>query len=623
VESQVILCFRQPCFLSGYVPLCKPRGRADCSPLPPGLYFVEDALDSTGKGINKIVISNAAMIGVTRRAKKEPWAWFNVWSIGTVAIAAAVTIPICAIIYIAATRGDDIWAHLASTVLPLYISTTLQLMIGVSVGTLVIGVSTAWLVSSCAFPGKRIFEWALLLPLAIPAYVIAYVYTDIWEYAGPIQTLLRNIFDWTTKMEYWFPEIRSIGGAISMMTLALYPYVYLLSRATFMEQSVCVLEASQVLGRGPWGSFFSVALPLSRPAIVVGVSLVMMETLNDFGTVDFFAVNTITLGIYDVWLKMNNVAGAAQLALMLLFFVLFLVLAERFARRKQRFHHTTSKYRALPEYKLEGWARRCAITACALPILLGFIIPSAVLASYAVVHFEVATTPEVYIYASNSLLLSALTAVLAVTIGIFMAYAVRLKNQKLIKVMTRFSSLGYAIPGSVLAVGILVTLGALDNGIDGFMRKYFGISTGLLFSGTIAAVTFGYLVRFLALSFGSVEASLAKITPSMDGAAASLGHNPFSTLRRIHVPLIRGTALTAAMLVFVDCMKELPITVILRPFNFNTLATYVHQFASDENLGQASIAALAIVGFGILPVILLSRAIARSRPGHSGKGLAS
>jgi iron(III) transport system permease protein len=546
-----------------------------------------------------------------------------VWSIGTVVIAAAVTLPICAIIYIASTRGDDIWAHLASTILPLYISTTLQLMIGVSVGTLVIGVGTAWLVSSCQFPGKRIFEWALLLPLAIPAYVIAYIYTDILEYAGPIQTLLRDILGSTTKREYWFPEIRSVGGAISMMTLVLYPYVYLLSRATFMEQSVCVLEASQVLGRGPWRSFFSVALPLARPAIVIGVSLVMMETLNDFGTVDFFAVNTITLGIYDVWLNMNNVAGAAQLALMLMVFVLFLVLIERFARRKKRFHHTTSKYKALPGYELEGWARWGAIIGCSLPVLFGFVLPAAVLASYAVIHFEAATNPEVYRYAKNSVLLSALTAVLAVAIGIFMAYAVRLKNQNIIKVMTRFASLGYAVPGSVLAVGILVTLGAMDNGIDGFMRKNFGISTGLLFSGTIAAVTFGYLVRFLALSFGSIEASLAKITPSMDGAAASLGHNPFSTLRRIHIPLIRSSALTAAMLVFVDCMKELPLTVILRPFNFHTLATYVHQFASDEKLSEASLAALSIVGFGILPVILLSLAITRSRPGHSDKGLAA
>ena len=550
-------------------------------------------------------------------AKMQFWSWINVWSIGTVLIAAAVVVPIVAVIFIGLTPGDEIWSHLASTVLPLYISTTLQLMIGVGIGTLIIGVGTAWLVSTCRFPGKSIFEWALLLPMAMPAYVIAYVYTDILEYAGTVQGLLRDLFGWTTKREYWFPEIRSLGGAASMMTLVLYPYVYLLSRASFMEQSVCVLEASRVLGRGPWRSFFSVALPLARPAIVIGVSLVLMETLNDFGTVDFFAVSTFTLGIYDVWLNMNNVAGAAQLAGLLLFFVVFLVLAERFARRKQRFHHTTSKYKALPGYKLEGWSRRLAVIGCTMPVALGFVLPAAVLGSYAVIHFEAAANAEVYRYAGNSVLLSALTAILAVAIGIFMAYGVRLKNERIVKFMARFASLGYAVPGSVLAVGVLVSLGALDNGIDGFMRQHFGVSTGLLFSGTIAAVTFGYLVRFLALSFGSVEASLAKITPSMDGAARNLGHGPFSTLRRIHIPLIRGSVLTAAMLVFVDCMKELPMTVILRPFDFHTLATYVHQFASDEQLGEASIAALAIVGFGIFPVIVLSFAITRSRPGHT------
>lgn len=567
--------------------------------------------------------TDATMAPMAPMARKEIWSWLNMWSVGTVLIAAAVAMPILAVIFIGLTPSDEIWSHLASTVLPLYISTTLQLMVGVGVGTLVIGVGTAWLVSTCRFPGQRVFEWALLLPMAMPAYVIAYVYTDILEYAGPVQSLLRDMFGWTLRREYWFPEIRSIGGAISMMTFVLYPYVYLLSRAAFLEQSVCVLEASRILGRGPWRSFFSVALPLARPAIVIGVSLVLMETLNDFGTVDFFAVSTFTLGIYDVWLNMNNVAGASQLAGLLLFFVIFLVFAERFARRKQRFHHTTSKIKALPGYELEGWPRRLATIGCAMPVAFGFALPALVLGSYALIHFEAATNPEIYRYAGNSVLLSGLTAVLALCVGIFMAYGVRLRNEWVVKVMARFASLSYAVPGSVLAVGVLVSLGALDNGIDGFMRRNFDTSTGLLFSGTIAAVTFGYLVRFLALSFGSVEASLAKITPSMDGAARSLGHGPFSTLRRIHIPLIRGSALTAAMLVFVECMKELPMTVILRPFNFHTLATYVHQYASDEQLGEASLAALAIVGFGILPVIVLSFAITRSRPGHTEKGQAS
>jgi len=567
--------------------------------------------------------TRSAELNITLMTKKGSWAWFNVWTIGTVVMAVGVMAPILAVIYIGLTPGDDIWTHLASTVLPVYISTTLRLMLGVGIGTLVIGVGAAWLVSTCRFPGRRIFEWALLLPLAMPAYVIAYIYTDILEYAGPVQGFLRETFGWSTKREYWFPEIRSLGGAVSMMTLVLYPYVYLLSRAAFMEQSVCVLEASRVLGRGPWKSFFSVALPLARPAIAIGVSLVLMETLNDFGTVDFFAVSTFTVGIYDVWLNMNNVAGAAQLAGVALFFVMFLVLTERFGRRNQRFHQTTSKYKALPGYKLTGWSRRLATLGCALLVIFGFALPSLFLGSYAITYFEEAANTDVMHYALNSVMLSSLTAVLALGIGIFMAYGARLRNEWIVKFMVRFASLGYAIPGSVLAVGVMLIMGTLDNGIDGFMRDTFGISTGLLFSGTIAAVTFGYLVRFLALSFGSVEASLNKITPSMDGAARSLGHGPFSTLKRIHIPLIRGSALTAAMLVFVDCMKELPMTVILRPFNFHTLATYVHQFASDEQLGAASLAALTIVGFGILPVIVLSFAITRSRPGHTEEELSS
>ncbi len=550
-------------------------------------------------------------------ARRHSWSWLNGWTIGTVLLAATVSLPIAAVVFVGLSPSDDIWSHLAQTVLPGYIATTLGLMAGVGLGTLLIGVGTAWLVSMCRFPGKRLFEWALLLPMAMPAYVIAYVYTDILEYAGPVQGLLREAFGWSSKREYWFPEIRSLGGAISMMTLVLYPYVYLLSRAAFMEQSVCVLEASRVLGRGPWRSFFSVALPLARPAIVIGASLVMMETLNDFGTVDFFAVGTFTLGIYDVWLNMNNVAGAAQLAGVLLSFVVLLILAERFARRKQRFHHTTSKYKALPGYPLTRLRGLLASSGCALLLGLGFFMPAAVLGWYAVRHFDWAATLEVLGHAGNSLLLSSLAAAIAVAIGIFMAYAMRLRQEWLLRALVRFASMGYAVPGSVLAVGVLVALGGIDNGVDGFMRTRFGFSTGLLLSGTIAAVTFGYVVRFLALSFGTIEASLAKITPNMDGSARCLGHRTLGTLRRIHLPLIRGSMLTAVMLIFVDCMKELPMTVILRPFNFTTLATYVHQYASDEQLGEAALAALAIIGFGILPVIALSLVIARSRPGHS------
>jgi len=538
------------------------------------------------------------------------------WTAGAGLIALILTVPVAAVVMIAFTPGDDIWAHLTATVLPNYVSTTLLLMGGVGLGTLITGVGTAWLITMTRFPGRRILEWALLLPMAVPAYVIAYIYTDILEYAGPVQTLLREAFGWNTIRDYWFPEIRSLGGAVSMMTLVLYPYVYLLSRAAFLEQSVCVLEASRVLGRGPWQSFFSVALPLARPAIVIGLTLVLMETLNDFGTVDFFAVNTFTLGIYDVWLNMNNIAGAAQLASLVLVFVFLLIFLERFARRKQRFHHTTTKYRALPAERLSPARGFLALIACLLPVLLGFLVPAGILLRLTLTHFDAAANEEVFAIAGNSILLSSLAAVLAVGIALFMAYGVRVRGNRALKALTRLAGMGYAVPGAVLAVGILVFLASLDNTIDAFMRETFGISTGLLFSGSVAAVTFGYLVRFLALSFGTIEASLGKVTPSMDGAARSLGHGPFSTMWRVHVPLIRGSMLTAAILVFVDCMKELPLTVILRPFNFQTLATFVHQYASEEQLGEASLAALAIVGSGILPVILLSFAITASRPGH-------
>ena len=543
--------------------------------------------------------------------------WVNGWTLSTLAIALIAMAPIVAVIVIAFTPGDDIWAHLSSTVLPSYASTTLQLMTGVGAGTLVIGVGSAWLVTMCRFPGRRVFEWALLLPMAMPAYIIAYVYTDILEYAGPVQGALREVFGWTSKRDYWFPEIRSLGGAMGMMTLVLYPYVYLLSRAAFLEQSAGVIEASRVLGRGPWGSFFSVALPLARPAIVIGVSLVMMETLNDFGTVDFFAVGTFTLGIYDVWLNMNNVAGAAQLAGVLLLFVVVLVGAERLARRQKRFHATGTKVQALPGYRLDGVRGGLAMVGLGLPVVLGFVVPAGVLAGLAILHFEDAPGAEILGYAWNSILLSGLAAVLAVALAIFMAYGARIQGGRLLNGIARAGSMGYAVPGAVLALGVLVSLGALDNSFDGFMRDNFGISTGLLLSGTIAAVTFGYLVRFLTLAFGTVEAGLAKVTPSMDGAASTLGHGPFSTLRRVHLPLIRASVLTAAMLVFVDCMKELPMTIMLRPFNFQTLATFVHQYASDEQLGEASLAALGIVGFGIGPVLVLSFAIARTRPGHA------
>lgn len=542
----------------------------------------------------------------------------DLWTVGTLVIAALVAAPIISVLLLATSPSDEIWHHLVSTVLPRYIQTTLLLMIGVGICTATIGIGTAWLVTLCSFPGRRIFEWALLLPLAIPTYVVAYVYTDILEFAGPVQETLREFFGWKSGRDYWFPEIRSLGGAIAIMTLALYPYVYLLTRIAFLQQSVCVLEASRTLGRGPWRAFFQVALPLARPAIVIGVSLVLMETLNDFGTVDFFAVETLTTGIYDVWLNMNNAAGAAQLATASLAFVLTLIGIEKYSRRKQRYYQTSSKFRSISSYPLTRGRSFLAFLSCLLPIALGFLIPAGVLLVYAAQFYEESISANFLLYARNSLTLSSLSAALAAALGLFMAYGVRLSGNQVMLAATRFASIGYAIPGAVLAVGVIIPLSRADAILNTFTQSIFGIPTELLLSGSIIAVTYGYLVRFLALSYGTAESSLSKITPNMDGAARTLGLGPTKTLMRVHFPMLKGSVLTAAMLVFVDCMKELPMTLLLRPFNYGTLATHVHQFASDELLEESALGALAIVVTGILPVILLSATIRNTRPGHDG-----
>ncbi len=537
------------------------------------------------------------------------------WAIGALAVAVFVAAPLFAVLWQALSTSEDIWGHLVATVLPTYVRETLLLMTGVGIGTLIIGTGTAWLVTMCRFPGQRMLTWALLLPFAVPAYLLAFVATDQLEYAGTIQTWLRAIFGWQRPSDYWFPEIRSLGGAIWVMTLALYPYVYLLARSAFLEQSVCVLEVSRTLGKTPWGSFWGVALPLARPALVIGISLALMETLNDFGTVDFFAVRTFTVGIYDVWLNMSSIAGAAQLSLVLMVFVLLLIIAERLARRGRRYHHTTTRHQNLPSYRLRGGRAALALAACALPIFLGFVVPAGVLIGYAVEFHAETLSPRYFEFAGNSLGLSAFAALGAVIVGVVLAYAVRLSAHPAVTGMARFASIGYAVPASVLAVGVILPLAGVDEAMEGTTTALFGIPAPILFSGTVAAVVYGYLVRFLALSHGAVEAGLAKVTPSMDGAARTLGASPGGALGRVHFPLIRGSLLTAALLVFVDCMKELPMTLVLRPFDFDTLATFVYQYASDELFEEASLAALTIVAAGILPVILLSMTIVNSRRG--------
>jgi iron(III) transport system permease protein len=535
------------------------------------------------------------------------------WSVAVTVLALLLAAPVWVVLSSVFTPSGDVWSHLASTVLPRYVRNSLWLLVGVGSGSLVIGVGLAWLVTMCRFPGKRIFEWALLLPMAVPAYILAYTYTDFLQFAGPFQTTLRAVTGWGPG-EYWFPNVRSLGGAIVMLTLALYPYVYLLSRAAFLEQSSSILEASRSLGRSPWRSFVSVSLPLARPAIAAGVALALMETLSDFGTVDYFGVQTFTTGIYRTWFGMGERIAAAQLAALLLVFVFMLVVLERWPRRRAAYQQPmSSRYRVLAMYHLTGRRAALAFMAGLTPIALGFLLPAGVLLTMAVRHAGRSVSPAFWQYAGNSLALAVLTALLAMLLALVLAYGVRIRPNVLTKLSTRVASMGYAVPGSVIAVGVLMPLGFIDNTVDGWMRGVFGISTGLLLSGTIVGLVFAYLVRFLAVSFGTVEAGLGKVTRSMDEAAGSLGHKPLSTLVRVHMPILRGSLLTAMLLVFVDVIKELPATLIVRPFNFDTLAVRVYRLASDERLVEASGGALAIVLVGILPVIVLSTAIARSR----------
>ena len=541
---------------------------------------------------------------------------FDAWTISTLLVAVLVSLPVLVIAAYIFVPSGGVWSHLAATVLPRYVSNTLMLILGVGVGVLVIGVGSAWLVTMCRFPGRRVFEWALLLPFAVPAYVLAYTYTGLFDFAGPFQSWMRAAFDWQ-RGDYWFPEIRSLGGAIAMLSLVLYPYVYLLSRAAFLEQSVCVLEVSRTLGRGPWKSFATVALPLARPGIVAGLSFALIETLNDFGTVDYFAVDTFTTGIYRTWFGLGQPAAAAQLASVLLVLVFSLILLERWSRGGGRFHHTTQRYRNLPGYRLRGWRGWGAFLACSAVVFFGFLLPGAALLVWAADTAATTLDANFFRYAFNSFFLAAVTAVLAVTVAILMTYGMRLRPSKPMLAALRVAGMGYAVPGSVIAIGILLVSTQIDNGIDRWMRSVFDISTGLLFTGTVAGMVFAYLVRFLAISLNSVEASLAKVTVNLDHAARTLGLRPLAMLRRVHAPMMWGSLLTAGMLVFVDVMKELPATIIMRPFNFDTLAIRAYQLASDEQLDAAAGPALGIVAVGILPVILLSIAISRSRPGHA------
>lgn len=503
------------------------------------------------------------------------------------------------------------WAHLMSTVMPDYVTATVLLCLGVGIGTAMLGVGAAWLVTHWDFPGRRTFEWALVLPLGMPAYVMAYAYTDLLQFSGPVQTWLRITFDWT-RADYWFPDVRTLSGAIFMFIGVLYPYVYMLARTAFLERGGAVAEAARSLGLTPWKSFVRVSLPMARPAIAAGVTLALMETLADYGTVSYFAVQTFTTGIYQAWFSLGDRVAAAQLAMCLLSIVVLILSLERASRGHARYHGTGLR-KVSRSSRLRGWRAALAIIACLLPLWVGFVLPGGVMLHMALTDGDAQFGPRFLTLAGNSFMVASVTAVLAVALAVVVAYAQRLTPTPLTRAAHGAVGMGYALPGSVIAVGVLIPVTLLDNALVSALKEHLGWQGGLLLTGGIAALVYAYLVRFLTAALQSVDAALLRVTPHMDDAARSLGLSARKTLFRVHLPLLRRGLLTAGLLVFIDVMKELPATLVMRPFNFDTLATQAYTLASDERLSEASTAAIAIVVVGLVPLIVLCRQIAVER----------
>ena len=528
-----------------------------------------------------------------------------------VVIALLLMVPLLSIGSSLFVADQGAWAHLSGTVLPGLAANSLMLAFGVAAGVAFVGSATAWLTAQYDFPGRKLLEWTLILPLAIPAYVMAYAYTDVLQYAGPIQAFLRESFGWQSKQDYWFPEIRSLGGAATMLTLALYPYVYVLARVAFLEQSTTLSEAARNMGLGPLRVFLRVSLPLARPAIAAGVALALMETLADYGTVSYFGVPTFTTGIFSAWFSQGDRISAARLAVILMGFVVLVMLLEHWARRRARFHQNVGPRHV--RVRLMGLKATLAVSLCALPIAIGFAIPTLILLKLAFTEGDVQFGARFFKLAANSFSVAAITAIIAVSAALLLAYVARSSGRRVQAWLNRLVGLGYAVPGTVIAVGVLIPLIALDHFLVDSISTIFGVKTGLLLTGGFLVLIYAYLIRFLAVALQSVEAGLSKITPNMDDAARSLGSTPFEVMREVHMPLLRTSLITAGLLVFVDVMKELPATLVMRPFNFDTLAVQTYNLAMDERLAEASTAALMIVAVGLIPLIMASRAITRPR----------
>ena len=545
-------------------------------------------------------------------SKSKPRDGVNGLAVAAVCVAIICALPMLAVLIAALSGGTETVQHLIDTVLGRYAATTLMLVVMVSIGTFAIGVGAAWLVTMTRFPGAKVLEIALVLPLAFPAYVLAYAYTHVLDHPGIVQSVLRDVTGWGPR-EYWFPEIRSLGGAAVMLILVLYPYVYLLARAAFLQQSGTTFLAARALGSSAWAAFFSVSLPLARPAIAGGVLLAVMETIADFGTVAYFGVQTFATGIYTSWFSLFDRAGAAQLALCLLSFALLLAMLERLQRGRAKYHDPARRSQAMPPVQLKGWHAVAATVLCGIPVLFGAMLPIVILLTMGLGSEQDLLSPRYLGFIRNSVTLAGVAAVLTVLAAICVGFFQRSRPGRLASSAAYVSRLGYAVPGGVIAVGLLVPFAAFDNAFDAWMRSTFDISTGLLVTGSIWLLVTAYLVRFLAAALGAYEGGQAMVHANMDAAARSLGQTPMGTLRRVHLPILAPSLLTALLIVFVDVMKELPATLIMRPFNYDTLAVQAYRLASDERLDGAAVPSLVIVAMGLLPVILICRQVGRQK----------
>ncbi len=538
------------------------------------------------------------------------------WSAGALVIAALVLAPVIAVAVMALNPTDNIWPHLISTTLPRYFSNTVMLAAGTGALAAATGAGAAWLVTMFQFPGRRALEWLLLLPLAVPAYIGAYAMADFLDYSGPVQTWLRAVMGWESARDYWFPDIRSLEAAVTVLAASLYPYVYLLARAAWLEQSASAYEAARALGTGGWGMFRRVGLPLARPAIVAGAAIAMMEAVADYGVVSYFGVQTLNTGIFTTWLEGQNAGGAAQIALVILALVAALMLMERAGRRSARYHQSARHPRPVTRTRLRGWHGWLAALACVLPFAVGFVLPVAVIGQYALAYPQGWFGPGLGRALIHTLTLGGGAAVVTVLAAMFMVYGVRLTGLRLPRLMLPVTTIGYAAPGAVLAVGILFPLAALDHHLADLLLRVTGHDPGLVLTGTGFAIVVAYVVRFFALGQGAMDAAFTRVPPSLPMAARSLGRDAGGVLRDLYVPLMKGSVASALLLVFVDCSKELPATLLLRPFNYETLATRVHEKASLEDLGNAAPAALLVMGVGLVAVALL----ARTNLGRPGRG---